>query len=629
MMATEVHRSAGDRLAELFPGPDAPTTRRPWWRSRRIVVAAVVVVVVVTTVFASQAFGSSGPAYQTAVVGRRSLAATLTGTATIQPVSQANVAFPISGTVAAVNVNVGDTVTVGQPLASLDPASLLADLASKQQALTQAQLTLDNALSGQSGSSGGGSGGTSGSGGTGLTGGTGSSSGTGGTGSSGSSGATNASLSSFRSGSTPSARFISVQSTSTDPEIAAAQQAVIAAQHAVDVAIATADNALQTATTMCAPIGSDPSTPPTQQQVSACEQALTVVQTAQRDVQDKENTLADALNKLDNLLQQQANQPPPTTTPPTTTPPTTTPPATTPPATSSPSGSASGRQSAPSGAAGAGGGAQPRTGAGGGAGGGARAGGGSSPSAADLAADQQAVDAAAADVAVSEQALNQATIGSPIDGTVVAVNLNVGDTVSAASSSANIVVQGDGGYEVATTVSVDRVGQVAVGQGATLVPDGGHRPFAGKVAYVSVVPTTSSTTSGATSTYLVIVGLDKSDASLENGSTGTVSIVTGSAAAALAVPTSAVTTFGNRHTVEVLDGGTIRRVAVTVGAVGDTWTEIKSGLSAGEQVVLANASEPLPSSATQSVTQNGADGFPNGFRFGGGTSFPSGRRVGG
>ena len=627
-MATEAHFSARDRLAELFPDPDAPTTRAPWWRSRRIVVV-VVVVVVATTVLASRAFGSSGPAYQTAVVGRRSLAATLAGTATIQPVSQANVAFPISGTVSAVNVNVGDTVTVGQPLASLDPASLLADVSSKQQALAQAQLTLDNALSGQSGSGTGGTGSGGSSGGTGGTGGTGS------TGSSGSSGGTNASLSSFHSGSTPTARFISVRSTSTDPAIAAAQQAVIAAQHAVDVAIATADNALQTATTMCAPIGNDPSTPPTPQQVSACEQALTAVQAAQRDVQDKENALSDALNKLDDLLQQRANEPPPTTTPPTTAPPTTAPPATAPSPTGPSStggtttGGTSGRQSAPSGAAGGGGGAQSRTGAGGGAGGGARVGGGSSPSAADLAADQQAVDAAAAEVAVSEQALNQATIGSPIDGTVVAVNLNVGDTVGAASSTANIVVQGVGGYEVATTVSVDRVGQVAVGQDATLVPDGGHKPLPGKVAYVSVVPTTSSTTSNATPTYLVIVGLDHSEANLENGSTGTVSITTGSASAALAVPTSAVTTFGNRHTVVVLDGGSTRRVGVTVGAVGDTWTEIKSGLSAGEQVVLANASEPLPSSATQSVTQNGADGFPNGFRFGGGTGIPSNRRVGG
>jgi HlyD family secretion protein len=94
------------------------------------------------------------------------------------------------------------------------------------------------------------------------------------------------------------------------------------------------------------------------------------------------------------------------------------------------------------------------------------------------------------------------------------------------------------------------------------------------------------------------------------------------------VPTSAVTAFGNRHTVQVLEGGGPRRVAVTVGAVGSTWTEIKGGLSAGREVVLANVSEPLPSSATQSATQNGADGFPNRFRFGG-AGFPSDRRVGG
>jgi hypothetical protein len=67
---------------------------------------------------------------------------------------------------------------------------------------------------------------------------------------------------------------------------------------------------------------------------------------------------------------------------------------------------------------------------------------------------------------------------------------------------------------------------------------------------------------------------------------------------------------------------------VTVGAVGDTWTEIKGGLAVGQQVVLANTSEPLPSSATQSATQNGADGFPSPFRFGG-AGFPSDRRVGG
>ena len=597
--------SAGDRLASLLREGNTPATHTPWWRSRRRVAVAGVVVVVASAALASRAFGSSGPAYQSAVVGRRSISAALTGTATIEPVSQAAVAFPISGTVAAVNVNVGDTVGVGQPLASLDPASLLDDLHSKQQALAQAQLALDNALSGQSGASTGGNGQQA-------------------TSSSG----TNASLRSFHTGSTPSARLVAFHSASPDPEIASAQQAVIAAQHAVDVAIATADNALHSAGTVCAAIGNDPSTPPTAAQVSACQQALSAVQDDQRAVSEKQNALVDASNKLDALLQQRANEPPTTTPTPTTTPPPATAPA-------PPTGNAGTQSASPPAAGGAsdGGGAaagRGGSGASGASGGGGRTGTGSSPSAADLAADQQAIDAAAADVAMAEQAMNQATIGSPIDGTVVAVNFAVGDTVDAGSSTANVVVQGGGGYEVATTVSVDRVGDVAVGQDASLVPDGVHKAVSGRVAYVSVVPTTSSDTStnqsSGTPTYLVIVGLNQSDAKLRNGSTGSVSIVTGSATAALAVPTSAVTTVGNRHTVQVLEGGKTRRVAVTVGAVGDTWTEIKNGLTAGQQVVLADLSAPLPSSATQSTSQNGADNFPGRFFPGGG--FRSGARGG-
>jgi hypothetical protein len=37
---------------------------------------------------------------------------------------------------------------------------------------------------------------------------------------------------------------------------------------------------------------------------------------------------------------------------------------------------------------------------------------------------------------------------------------------------------------------------------------------------------------------------------------------------------------------------------VQVGVVGDTWTEITSGLTAGEIVVLAQLDAPLPGSAT-------------------------------
>ncbi|HZP31068.1 MAG TPA: HlyD family efflux transporter periplasmic adaptor subunit, partial [Acidimicrobiia bacterium] len=254
----------------------------------------------------------------------------------------------------------------------------------------------------------------------------------------------------------------------------------------------------------------------------------------------------------------------------------------------------------------------------------------SAPTSADLAAYQKAVDAATADVATAYQALAQATIASPIQGTVVAVNLAPGDAVTAGSTTANVVVQGEGGFEVTTSVDVTRISDVAVGQAATVVPDGTHTSLPGKVTAISVVPT--STTSTATS-YRVVVGLADPSRELGNGSTGTVTIVTRSAKAALAVPTSALTPLGRRATVTALQNGSPTTVVVGVGVVGATWTEITSGLTRGQQVVLADQSAPLPSSATSSSngSTNGITGINGGrFVFPGGGAFrvPDGAGAG-
>ena len=62
--------------------------------------------------------------YRTAVVAEHAVDQILTGVATVQPVAQATVAFPSSGTVATVAVKPGDAVTTGAELASLDPTTL-------------------------------------------------------------------------------------------------------------------------------------------------------------------------------------------------------------------------------------------------------------------------------------------------------------------------------------------------------------------------------------------------------------------------------------------------------------------------------------------------------------------------
>ena len=53
---------------------------------------------------------------------------TVATSGTLEPATQANVNFAVSGTVTAVNVKSGQTVAVGQVLATVDPAALQQDV---------------------------------------------------------------------------------------------------------------------------------------------------------------------------------------------------------------------------------------------------------------------------------------------------------------------------------------------------------------------------------------------------------------------------------------------------------------------------------------------------------------------
>jgi HlyD family secretion protein len=614
--------SSSTSVAALFPSSIAAGTavrQRRLHRAGTIAMALVVVggLVAVGLVLAARRSTSQG--YRISTVTQQPVATQLNGVAVIEPVRQAEVSFPISGTVSSVEVAPGAIVKAGQPLATLDTTSLMANLHQAQQTLAAAQLTLQQGLDGTAAPAGSGS---------------------------------SAQQIAYRSGDAATAILLADKQPSPPGDLTAAINAVLAAQQKVDSARADAATALSSAKTICAAVGSgsggstgggggstgggggstggggDTGT------ITACQTALDNVLAAQTTVNDAQTTLANASTALDALLQKMAQNPPtttPTTTPgspttnptnpqhhPTTT--TTTPtgngskttgpktphkggsttPTTTP--TSTPPTS-TGQRSGSGAHLGGGGGS------GGGGGGTSHASGGSgvtsrAPTAEDLASYQSAVDDATAQVTVAQQAIAQATIVSPIAGTVVAVNFATGDQASAGSTTQTIIIQGAGGYEATTTVSVNDIAQVKVGQAATLMPDGSRAGVSGKVVSVSAMPT--STTS-ATTSYGVIVSLPATATGLGNGAIGSLAITTGSTKSALAVPTSAVTTNGNLHTVTVVEGSTTRQVTVRVGVVGPVYTQITSGLSAGQQVVLANLDSPLPDSAT-STPANGAAG---------------------
>lgn len=622
-----------DPLATIFPGPSGLGAPRRPHRLRRVAVGgAAVAALLVGGVAVSANASSEGGGLRTATAATRSVEQVLDSVGTIEPVSQAAVAFPVGGTVSDVFVKEGDAVVVGSPLAQLDTAALERTLHQRQQTLADAELALQKALDGEDPGTTGDSGGPSPSGGTGGSGGSGSTDT--GSGSSSGSGASTRSIEQISA--KASADSSTTTTTSTTPsatapsgsqpaapsgassgdELARAQQAVLDAQQAVDASLAAAQAALDTATAVCAPAEA-PAAPATSTTTStptagsdlaaadgsaadgatsgtdaaACVDALRAVLAAQQQVATDQAALAEASVALTALLEEEAAG----------------------------SGGAGGTGGSTSGGSTSGGSSPgsstggPTSGTTGGSTGSSSTGSTTStysPSAEELVALQKAVDAAEAAVAVADQAIAQATIVSPVAGTVVSVGFAVGEEVSAGSSTQTIVVQGAGGYEVTTLVSVDDIRHVEVGQPASVRPDGSKRSIRGEVVRIGV----AGSSSGTTTTYPVTISLTGDTSSLGNGATASVSIVTDAAARVLAVPTSAVSVDGSRHTVRVVDGSEVTDQRVTVGAVGSTWTEITDGLQRGDEVVLADLDKPLPGSATSSANGGSGNG-PGGGRF--------------
>lgn len=584
---------ADTRLSALFPEPGAA---KPFWRTRRArfgLVTATTVALVASGFVAVSASGSEATKYRTAVVGVHDVASHTSGVATVEPVAQAAVAFPVAGTVSSVAVEIGDDVVVGDTLSTLDTADLEVALHQRQSTLATAELELANALTAEDASAGSNTG----------------------------SGATAVAVTTPVSSAAPTttAPGSPVESSGIDTaRLAAAQRAVVDAQRAVGEALSSADAALTSADAVCdidaavatsttstSTTTSVPASGDTVAATTTCRTALADVRTAQDAARTAQDTLAAAATKLDELV---AEIPSTSTT-------ATTPAITAPTTTAATTRSSTGTGSTATGGSGA---ATP-------AAGNAAS---TTPSSEDLIAMQKAIDAAALEVIVATHALEQSTIVSPIAGTVVNVGLATGDAVAAASSTANITIVGDGGYEVTTSVAVDDLPDVEVGQAATVAIDGSDDDLSGEVVAIAVAPDSSTS-----STYRVTVGLSEPDVDVPNGATGSVSIVTGATDAAVAVPTSAVTTDGDRHTVTVLDGATTTDdVEIEVGVMGDTWTEVTSGVDTGDVVVLADLGAALPGSATATSSENGADAtsslpgggmFPGG-GFPGGGGFPAG-----
>jgi HlyD family secretion protein len=230
----------------------------------------------------------------------------------------------------------------------------------------------------------------------------------------------------------------------------------------------------------------------------------------------------------------------------------------------------------------------------------------SARSTADQAAAQVELDHASiqqqqASLHAAEVNLGFTDIISPVDGTVVLRNVDVGQTVAASFQTPTLflIAQDLTRMQVDASVSESDVGPVRVGQRAEFTVDAfPHHPFPGSVSQVRQAPITVQNVV----TYDVVLSVSNPESLLKPGMTANARIITAENEDVLKVPLQALRfspngagkgdDYEHRHgdhtaSLWVLEGKALRRIQVVRGVDDGTSVEILSGgLKPGDKVVI-------------------------------------------
>lgn len=139
----------------------------------------------------------------------------------------------------------------------------------------------------------------------------------------------------------------------------------------------------------------------------------------------------------------------------------------------------------------------------------------------------------------AEVDLSRCTIYSPIDGTVIARSVDIGQTVAAALSSPNLftIANDMTSMQISAAVSEADIGNVAEGQSVEFTVDAfPYTPFNGRVEQIHNAPVTVQNVV----TYDVLVAVANPELKLKPGMTANVSIVVAQRKGVLRVPNAAL-----------------------------------------------------------------------------------------
>ena len=248
------------------------------------------------------------------------------------------------------------------------------------------------------------------------------------------------------------------------------------------------------------------------------------------------------------------------------------------------------------------------------------------PSATDFQVAQSAIG-------VAENNYNQAFIKAPVTGDVASISAVVGQvapttTVSTIGSvSGFIVLTNVAGLEVSAGFSESDAAKIKPGEEVsysfTALPNANAT---GKVISINLLPTTSQ----SATTYTVYFSIDGTVTGLKPGMTSTVQVLVNDAPNALSANPQAITTSGNATgatstgivNVVTMKAGkqVLTPTPVVLGLLGDSLDQIISGVKAGAVLAIKSSASSVSSSGFPSVgvpAGGAAAALGGGGRFGG------------
>lgn len=232
----------------------------------------------------------------------------------------------------------------------------------------------------------------------------------------------------------------------------------------------------------------------------------------------------------------------------------------------------------------------------------------------------------------AKEALKSAVLKAPQSGTVLSVSASSGDSTSGSGTTTTRTVNGtttttssssdstsstsssssSGIIEIADLTTMTVSASVAESDAASIKKgldvdvtfSATEKEAEGIVTYIGLQGTTSSNVV----TFPVVVKITELPSGVKIGATVSLSIATGDVEDVIRVPSSAITTSNSTSTVEVVKNGVTTSKTVKIGLEGDSYTEVTSGLSVGDTVVLSSTSSSSSSSSSGSSLMGGGGG---------------------